>query len=252
MSLDAEVALHDVVFQYEGTPAPALDRVSIRVPRGSVVAVVGENGSGKTTLAKVLAGLYSPTTGTRSWDGDPAVPEIDVRASTTVLMQDFIHYQFPVAQNVTIAQTQAPVDAERLAHALSTVGLSGPLAALPDGLDTLLGKQLGEGSDLSGGQWQRLALARALYRNAPLVVLDEPTSAMDPRAEHDLFADVRRVLAGRTALLISHRYSSVRLADYIYVMDRGRVLEEGTHEQLMALRGTYAELYTLQAAVFLR
>jgi ATP-binding cassette subfamily B protein len=246
------VVLDRVSFSYGGQSGDALTDVSIRVPAGSVVAVVGENGSGKTTMAKVLSGLYEPTAGKRCWDGDAGVPAEDVRASVTVLFQDFVRYQMTAAENITIAQADQPVDRSKVQAAADVVGISGALERLPEGLDTQLGKELGEGGDLSGGQWQRLALARALYRDAPVVVLDEPTAAMDPRAEHELFADVRRVLSGRTALLISHRYSSVRLADYIYVMAQGRVVEEGTHDQLMAGGGQYAELYTLQAAAYLR
>lgn len=250
--LTEAVVLDRVSFSYGGQDGDALSDVSIRVPAGSVVAVVGENGSGKTTMAKVLSGLYEPSAGKRCWDGDAGVPAEDVRASVTVLFQDFVRYQMTAAENIAIAQTDLPADRPKVQAAAERVGISAALDRLPEGLDTQLGKELGEGGDLSGGQWQRLALARALYRDAPLVVLDEPTAAMDPRAEHELFADVRRVLSGRTALLISHRYSSVRLADYIYVMAAGRVVEEGTHDDLMAAGGQYAELYTLQAAAYLR
>ena len=134
--------------------------------------------------------------------------------------------------------------------AVERAGFGGALARLPEGLDTMLGRELDEGTDLSGGQWQRLALARALFRDRPLIVLDEPTAALDPRAESALFRDVRAVLDGRAALLISHRFSSVRLADRIYVLDCGRVVESGTHDELIAQAGQYAELYALQSAAY--
>ncbi|RLV48331.1 ABC transporter ATP-binding protein [Nocardioides mangrovicus] len=247
--LDRALTLRDVSFAYPDHE-PAVREVSISLPRGSVVALVGENGSGKTTLAKVVAGLYAPTSGSVSWDDEPAAGH-DLRASVTVLFQDFIRYQMSARDNIVLADTRRPVEEEHVRAAARSAGIDEALAALPSGYDTMLGQELEAGSDLSGGQWQRVALARALYRDSAVVVLDEPTAAMDPRAEAALFGDVRSMLAGRTALLISHRFSSVRSADYIYVMDAGRVAEEGTHDELVALGGTYAELYALQAAAYL-
>jgi ATP-binding cassette subfamily B protein len=248
--LRSQVRATGVSFTYPGRDRPALDDVTVVVPRGGVVALVGENGSGKTTLAKVVAGLYSPEAGAVCWDGEPAAAD-DLRASVTVLFQDFLRYQMSVEDNVVLSDSSRPADPSRARRAADRVGIGEVVDGLPRGMSTVLGLELEDGTDLSGGQWQRLALARALYRDAPLVVLDEPTAAMDPRAEHELFADVRTVLDGRSALLVSHRYSSVRLADHIYVMAGGRVVEEGTHEQLVAHGGQYAELYALQAAAYL-
>ncbi|HEX2132757.1 MAG TPA: ATP-binding cassette domain-containing protein [Actinophytocola sp.] len=242
--LTDRVALRSVSFAYPGQERRAVDGVDIEVRAGEVVALVGENGSGKTTLAKIVAGLYEPDDGVRMWDGD-VVPAPDVRASVTVIFQDFVRYQMSVRDNITISDSGGdPAAAEDAArHA-------GVLRHLPDGMDTMLGRDLDEGVDISGGQWQRVALARALYRDTPLVVLDEPAAALDPRAEHELFTDVRATLGGRAALLISHRFSSTRLADRIYVMAQGRVVECGTHEELMASAGQYAELYRLQSAAY--
>ncbi|MDT0166877.1 ABC transporter ATP-binding protein, partial [Actinotalea sp. AC32] len=239
----------DVRFTYEGAGRPAVDGVSIEVPAGSVVALVGENGSGKTTLAKVVSGLFEPTSGSVTWDGAP-LPAADLRASVSVVLQDFVRYQMTALDNVTLSDSSAPPDRVRAVDVARRVGLGDAIGRLPAGLDTPLGRELAEGADLSGGQWQRVALARALYRDRDVVVLDEPSAALDPRAEHDLFADVRRVLDGRAALLITHRWSSVRLADHIYVLDEGRVLEHGTHAELVAHGGRYAELYALQSAAY--
>ncbi len=248
-ALADRVALRQVSFRYPGQERPAVDRVDIEVRAGEVVALVGENGSGKTTLAKIVAGLYEPAAGHRCWDGAD-VPAPDVRASVTVIFQDFVRYQMTVRDNIVISDGDHPADPAAAAEAAATAGLDATVRGLPDGMDTMLGRDLDEGVDISGGQWQRVALARALYRDTPLIVLDEPAAALDPRAEHDLFTNVRATLGGRAALLISHRFSSTRMADRIYVMDGGRVVECGTHDELMASAGQYAELYRLQSAAY--
>lgn len=249
-ALVEKVQLENVRFHYDGRDAPALDGVSIEIPRGQIILLVGENGSGKSTLAKVVAGLYDPDEGTVSWDGDPDIPVKDLRASVDVLFQDYVRYQMTARDNITIARA-GEVDEEAVRSAAHQANVAPTIGALPEGYDTTLGLELAEGAELSGGQWQRLATARAFYRGSPVIVLDEPTSALDPRAEWDLLQDVRAVLAGRTALLISHRYSSAHLADYIYLMADGRIVEQGTYADLMALQGgRFAELYRLQASAF--
>ena len=243
------IALRGIGFSYPEQVRPAVDSVDMEIRAGEVVALVGENGSGKTTLAKIVAGLYEPTTGTRHWDG-AAVPAPDIRASVSVIFQDFVRYQMTLRDNIAISDSGQPAGEDAVVEVAGRAGVLGVMRELPEGVDTMLGRDLDEGTDLSGGQWQRVALARALYRDTPLVVLDEPAAALDPRAEHELFADVRTVLDGRAALLISHRFSNTRLADRIYVMDCGRVVECGTHDELMARGGQYAELYGLQSAAY--
>lgn len=239
-----------VSFRYPAAVRPALSEVSLRVPAGRVVALVGENGSGKTTLAKLLTGLYQPDSGRLVLNGEPADPAV-LRASSAVLFQDFQRYHFSAGDNIALGRPDRPADPAAVASAAERGGAANFLAALPRGYDTVLSSEFTGGVDLSIGQWQRVALARAFYRDAPFVVLDEPTAALDPRAEAELFARIRTLFAGRAVLLISHRFSSVRYADEIYVLAQGRMIEHGSHDDLLAARGTYADLYLTQAAAYL-
>ena len=242
-----------VSFNYPGSEREALDEVSLSLRRGQVVALVGENGSGKTTLAKLLAGLYEPTAGVIRWDGvDVAQYEpASLRESTAVIFQDFVQYQLTARENVGLGKPSAIDDLAAIKQAAGQAGAAEILESLPLGYETILSKQFKGGQDLSLGQWQRVALARAFYRDAPFVILDEPSASLDPRAEADLFAKVQSLLSGRTVLLISHRFSSVRYADHIYVMRAGRVVEDGAHADLMRAGGLYADLFSLQAAAYL-
>jgi ATP-binding cassette subfamily B protein len=240
-------------FRYPSSDVLALEGVDLEVRSGEIIALVGENGSGKTTLSKLLAGLYEPTAGRIMWDGqdiaqfDPA----SLRRSVAVIFQDFIPYALPAAQNIGVGRPEAIDDIDGIVAAAKQSGADSFISKLPQGYDNYLMSIFEGGRDLSLGQWQRVALARAFFRNAPLVILDEPSSALDPRAEADLFDRIRELLAGRTVLLVSHRFSSVRSADRIYVMKEGAVAEHGTHDALMQQNGLYAELFTLQASAYL-
>jgi len=231
----------------------AIRDVSLSIRTGEIVALVGENGSGKTTLAKLLAGLYGPAAGTITWDGVDinGVDAAQLRTGIAVIFQDFVRFHLRARDNVGLGRVDAIDDLDGIREAAYQADADGFLSALPNGYETILGPEFEGGSDLSVGQWQRVALGRAFFRRAPFVILDEPTAALDPRAEHDLFERIRALLADRTVLLISHRFSSVRNADRIYVLQSGRVTETGTHEELMGLKGHYAELFQLQAAAYL-
>jgi len=217
------------------------------------VALVGENGSGKTTLAKLLAGLYAPDEGSITWDGtDIAIFDADeLRRSIAVIFQDFVKYRLTAGENVTMGRYERADDHQAMEVAARAGGAHDLIEALPKGYRTRMGPQFAGGSDLSVGQWQRVALARAFFRDAPFVILDEPTAALDPRAELELFDNIRSIFAGRSVLVISHRFANVRSADRIYVLAGGRVVEEGSHDELMAVAGVYAELFTMQASTYL-
>lgn len=248
-----EIEFDGVGFRYPGNENFALKNVSFNLRHGEIVALVGENGSGKTTLAKLLANLFEPTKGTIRWDGVDA-GEFDgdgIRARIAVVFQDFLRYDFSVAQNIAFGRADDHIDLVAVRLAAQRAGAHSFIERLPDGYDTILSKVYANGVDLSVGQWQRIALARAFYRDADVVVLDEPTSALDPRAEQALFESMRELFSGRTVVLISHRFSSVRSADRILVLDRGEIVEHGTHESLMAARGLYSELFTIQASAYL-
>lgn len=243
------IRVDDVRFSYPGSLVEALRGVDIELRAGEIVALVGENGSGKTTLAKLLAGLYRPEAGRITWDGADITGfrPASLRDRVSVTFQDFVKYAFTGTDNIAVGRVDRPATDEQVRTAARKAGAEGMLDALPHGFDTLLSRLFTDGIDLSGGQWQRVALARSFFRDAPLVILDEPSSALDPRAEHALFTTLRDVLDGRTALFISHRFSTVRGADRIIVLDDGAVVEQGTHSDLMAAGGLYADLYSLQS-----
>ncbi|MFI6498245.1 ABC transporter ATP-binding protein [Nonomuraea typhae] len=229
----------------------ALDGVSLTARRGQTIALVGENGSGKTSLATLLAGLRVPTSGAVTWDGLPLhrAERADVWRHVALVSQEYWRWPFTAARNITLGTAEE--DPARMRAAAVKAGAHQMIENLPDGYDTLLSRVFAGGQDLSGGQWQRLTCARAFYRDAPLLICDEPSAALDPKAEHALFASLRAGAERRITVLITHRLANVRHADRIYVLHRGRIAEEGTHGQLMALGGRYAELFTLQADGYL-
>ncbi|MBI3970698.1 MAG: ABC transporter ATP-binding protein [Chloroflexi bacterium] len=272
------IRFEDVWFTYPGASQPALSGVTCEIRAGETVALVGENGAGKTTLVKLLLGLYQPDAGRITFDGIDA-REIDpqaLRAAASAVFQQFVHYHLTFRENVALGQpagdgmgsdgpmTKAPDPAPDPAHetapgsalvaameraverAVEQAGAQDIVRALPQGYDTLLGPDVG-GVDLSSGQWQRVALARAFYRPAQVLVLDEPTAALDPLAELAVFERFAALAAGRTAVLISHRLGMVRLAGRVIVLEQGRVAESGTYESLLRSGGAYAALFTAQA-----
>jgi ATP-binding cassette subfamily B protein len=246
------LSLHSVSFTYPGTSVPVLDGVSLTVPAGGVVAIVGANGSGKSTLIKLICRFYDPDAGEVRWGADDVrrFRRADYRRRIGVLFQDYVNYDTTLSENIRYGDIALSADASRIADAGRLALVEEYSSKLPAREHTHLGRLLEDGHELSVGQWQRLALARALVSDSDLLILDEPTSAMDPDAEARLFGNFRAMLGRRSALVISHRLSIVRGADYIYVMRDGRIVEEGTHDELMARRGGYHDLFMAQAQAY--
>ncbi len=239
-------------FRYPGTDRLVLEDVSLEIAKGEVVALVGVSGGGKSTLAHLVAGLYQPTAGRISWDGvDIAeIPRSTYWRSVAVVYQDFVEYQLTARENIAISDYRRLDDIDAAVEAAKRAAIDHAIERLPAGYESMLSRAFEGGADLSQGEWQRVAVARAFFRQAPLLILDEPASALDALAERELYERLGELTADRSVLLISHRFSTVRLADRIYVVDDGRIIEHGTHRELMNLDGQYAKMFRVQASAY--
>ena len=240
----------DVGYRYAGSDRWAVRHLDLELKAGEVLALVGENGAGKTTIVKLLARLYDPTEGRVLLDGrDLRDYDLDaLRARIGVIFQDFVRFHFTAAENIGVGRIGALDDRPRVEQAAARSLADELIGELPLGYEQPLGRRFNAGVDLSGGEWQKMAIARAYMRDADVLILDEPTAALDARAEYEVFERFRDLSRGKTAVLISHRFSTVRMADRIVVLGGGRVIEQGTHAELLGRRGTYADLFALQAA----
>jgi len=246
------IEFRDVSYTYPGRDEPALDGVSFTIVPGETVALVGRNGAGKTTIVKLLTRLYDPDSGQILIDGvdireyDPAA----LRREIGVIFQDYVTYFLSARENIGVGRLEEADDLARIEAAAAQSGANGVITRLPQGYDTTLGKWFDQGHQLSGGEWQKIALARAFMRDAQILILDEPTASLDAQAEYEIFARIQELTAGKTAFFISHRFSTVRLADRIMVLEGGHIIENGSHDALLLQNGRYAELFNLQALAY--
>jgi ATP-binding cassette subfamily B protein len=243
------IRFHGVSYWYPNSVSPALQDVDLEIGAARVIALVGENGSGKSTLVKLLSRLHDPTSGTITVDGCD-LRHLDPKAwrrLVSIIFQDYACYLLSAGENIWLGNVEHPFDLQAVRRAAQASGSDAMISRLPSQYDTLLGNAFADGQELSIGEWQKIAVARAFMRDAGIVVLDEPSSALDPLAEAELFRRFRSLIHGRSAILISHRFSTVQLADYIYVLEKGRIIEHGTHLDLVRAGGTYARMYRAQA-----
>jgi len=251
-SLEKEIIVENLSFTYPGNSQKTLSDISFTVRKGEVVAIVGQNGAGKSTLVRLLARLYEADSGSIRFD-DSDIRNMEpetVRRILSVMFQDFMLYNLSAGENIRLGNPATEPDSEKIEHAARMAGIHDTLASLPGGYHTLIGNLFDDSRELSWGEWQKIALARAIYRDAPVIILDEPSSALDAGSEYEIFKRFREVVNNRTAILISHRFSNVSIADRIIVLEHGSVAESGSHAELMEKRGIYYNMYTRQAERF--
>ncbi|MBM4438149.1 MAG: ATP-binding cassette domain-containing protein, partial [Actinobacteria bacterium] len=246
------IEFRDVTFAYPGTREPVLRGLDLTITPGQTIALVGANGAGKTTIVKLLTRLYDPDAGQVLLDGvDLREYDVaDVRRQIGAIFQDFVQYHATASDNIGYGSLPDKDNRPRVIAAARRGGADQLIEGLPKQYDTTLGRWWGDGTELSGGEWQKIALARGYMREAQLLILDEPTASLDARAEYEVFQRFRELTHSRMAVLISHRFSTVRLADHIYVIEDGRISEHGSHTELLARNGTYAALFNLQAQAY--
>ena len=246
--ISQQIEFQNVTFRYPDSERNALDDLNLTIPVGQIVALVGPNGAGKTTLLKMLCRFYDPLGGTIRIDNNDLkrIPLLHLRRLVTAVFQQPVHYNATLSENIEYGDLDNEPGPEVIRAAAAAAGVEDILPRLPNGFDSLLGRSFAGGAELSGGEWQRVALARAFLRRAPIIILDEPTSALDPWAEADWLVRFRKLAAGRTAIVITHRLTTAMHADVIHVMEHGRIVESGTHDQLLALKGRYAESWAQQ------
>ncbi len=245
-----KILLENLSFTYPGNILKTIDNVSLQIKKGEIIALVGPNGAGKSTLVRLLCRLYDPDSGRIRIDEKDVVniDPAEYRKIFSVVFQDFMLYNLSAGENIRLGNIESDNKDPKIQSAARSSGIDNLISSLPEGYDTAIGNLFDDSRELSWGEWQKIALARSLYRDAPILILDEPSSALDADAEYEIFSRFREIIKGKTALLISHRFTNVSLADRIVVLDKGAVLDAGTHEELMGRKGIYHSMYTKQSS----
>jgi ATP-binding cassette subfamily B protein len=247
-----KIVLENLSFTYPGNLKKTIDNISLQISKGEIIALVGPNGAGKSTLARLLCRLYDPDSGKISFDEKDIIniDPLEYRKLFSVVFQDFMLYNLSAGENIRLGDIEGDDRGPKIKAAAMSSGVDELISSLPEGYDTAIGNLFDDSRELSWGEWQKIALARSLYRDAPVLILDEPSGALDADAEYEIFSRFREIMKGRTAILISHRFTNVSLADRIIVLEKGAVAESGTHEELMDKRGIYHSMYTKQSSRF--
>jgi ATP-binding cassette subfamily B protein len=250
--LKSEIRVEELSFTYPGNHSPTIDKVSFSIKKGEIIALVGPNGAGKSTLVRLLARLYEPDSGIVKWDGKDirTMDPDEYRKFFSVVFQDFMLYNLTASENIRMGNIETSDAEKNIRQAASSAGVHDLLNNLPGGYDTAIGNLFDDSRELSWGEWQKIALARALFREASILILDEPSSSLDADTEYEIFSRFREILKGRTSILITHRLTNVTLADRIIVIENGAISETGTHEELMIKQGRYYRMYTRQTSRF--
>ncbi|TVR75824.1 MAG: ABC transporter ATP-binding protein, partial [Chitinophagaceae bacterium] len=246
------IIVKNLSFRYPNSKRNALSDINMKIKANDTIAIVGDNGSGKSTLIKLLCKFYQPDSGEILFDNIPLseINDKDLKENVSVLFQNYIQYNLTIKENIILGKSNQAIDEERMIESAKKAGVYDLILSLPHGFDTVLGRLFEGGEELSIGEWQKLALARAFYKDSQLIILDEPTSALDPKAEAQIFNLFKDLTKDKTSIIISHRYSTVQIADYIYVMEKEAIIEEGTHTELLQQKGKYARMFNLQASYY--
>ncbi len=250
-TLHKGISIEDVSFHYPSSQRKALENISLEIPAGKTVALVGANGSGKTTLVKLLCSFYKPDSGTILFDG-ANISETDpdeIRSQITAVFQDFALFNMSASENIWLGNSDGDINLNEIKKSAQNAGIADVLENLPDGYNNMLGNLFDKGEELSIGQWQKIAIARAFYRNSPILFMDEPSSALDAETELHLLQNLKMLAKNKTVLIISHRFSTIKWADMIYVLDKGKIIEKGNHEQLMQMKGKYSSMFEQSRAL---